>query len=1120
MVRVSSAWRLVRARSRRRVRGWVRAWRGSLQVRVITSTLAIGLVALALIGAYVGGRMADGLFNARLDQVLQESARSTQQAQKTFDSSTATTGTDVQRLLSDVAGAQRTGGSDLREVFVLRAPGQKGGSVAVSGAASDASLISLVSPELRLATAAGGQKWQSVAIPQDDGGVSPGVIVGQDVTVPVDGTYQLFFLYSLQSEQDRLDFLLRTLGLAAVALVVLLGSMTWLVTRQTVTPVRRAAQVAERLADGHLSERMPERGEDEMATLARSFNEMAESLQDQIHRMEELSTLQRRFVSDVSHELRTPLTTIRMAGEVIHASREDFDPASKRSAELLQTQLDRFEDLLADLLEISRFDAGAAVLDAEGRDVRDVVVQAVDHASPLADRRGAWLHVVVPEERVRRRHRPAARRAGAAQPAGQRRRALRGQHGRGHRRGRRARRRRDRARPRRRHDPRRGRARVRPVLARRPGPRADHGRDRPGPGDLARGRPPARRLARGLGPAGPRRELPAHAAATRGHPAGRLAPAAGPGRVAHHRRPAHPGRAAGHRPGGPAGPRHGRPRSRARREAGGPMTAHRLRRGVLAALAVTVLAACSAIPTSGPVQEGDTEVAEPSEIQVLAEGPQPGDTPAEIVDGFLAAGAAGFSDRFVTAREYLAGEAKATWKPLDGVVVSGPIEPVPTGTETEITVNVPVLARVDGGGRYTEAPPDAQESVTYGLVQDDDDEWRIGTVPDGLILQQEDFARSFRPAALYFLSPDDQFLVPETRWFPEDNLPTAIMSALIAGPSPWLRDAVDTAVPDGVELNPVAVPIDDGVATVRLEPQLAVVKADRDLLLAQIDASLRPVRGVGSIEVYAGDLLLEGTATLQKGEAPPGNVEFLQVDALVSLVDGKVVPVPGVGSLQGLDARSPASNADGSIRVMLSGPSTLTTMPTTEAGARTLWSGSGLAAPSVDRFGWVWTTTSAGGLVAVPVDGEPVPVAADWLDGRSVRAVRVARDGVRVAVVSAGADGVQVDVAAVTRDDSGSPQQLGAPVRTGASLVDATSVAWSEESTLAVVGRTTGNPTVHLVPVAGPSTALPEVAKLAGMAASTVIYVTTTDGSLRRFVGSTWASVTGVTGASDPTFPG
>jgi two-component system sensor histidine kinase MtrB len=305
----------------------------------------------------------------------------------------------VQRLLKDVAESQRTGGSDRREVFLLRAPGQEGRSLDISGATTDPELVPLVTPELRVATASGGQQWQSVAIPRETGGVSPGVIVGQNVTVPVGGTYQIFFLYSLQSEQDRLDFLQRTLALAGGALVVLLGSMTWLVTRQTVQPVRRAAQVAERLADGHLSERMPERGEDEMATLAHSFNEMADSLQDQIHRMEELSALQRRFVSDVSHELRTPLTTIRMAGEVIHASRENFDPASKRSAELLQTQLDRFEDLLADLLEISRYDAGAAVLDAEGRDVRDVVITAVDHAAPLADRRGAWLHVVIPEER-------------------------------------------------------------------------------------------------------------------------------------------------------------------------------------------------------------------------------------------------------------------------------------------------------------------------------------------------------------------------------------------------------------------------------------------------------------------------------------------------------------------------------------------------------------------------------------------------------------------------------------------------------------------------------------------------------------------------------------------------
>ncbi len=397
MVRVSAWGRLGRARAGRRLRGVTRWWRSSLQARVLVSTLGIGLVALALLGAYVGDRISSGLFEARLKQVLGESARSTLQAQDVFASATATTRADVQQLLRDVTEAQRSGGSGEREVFVLRAPGQQS-TVEVGATATDRTLVDLVSRELKEATAEGGQQWQSVSVPDADGRPQPGIVVGQDVTVPVVGTYQMFFLYGLEAEQERLDFLLRTLAFAAAALVLLLGAMTWSVTRRTVHPVQQAAQVAERLADGHLSERMTVRGDDEMARLARSFNEMAEGLQDQIRRMEELSTLQRRFVSDVSHELRTPLTTIRMAGEVIHASRDDFDPAAKRSAELLQTQLDRFEDLLADLLEISRFDAGAAVLDAERRDVRDVVVQAVDHATTLAQRRGSFLSVRLGDE--------------------------------------------------------------------------------------------------------------------------------------------------------------------------------------------------------------------------------------------------------------------------------------------------------------------------------------------------------------------------------------------------------------------------------------------------------------------------------------------------------------------------------------------------------------------------------------------------------------------------------------------------------------------------------------------------------------------------------------------------
>lgn len=128
-------------------------------------------------------------------------------------------------------------------------------------------------------------------------------------------------------------------------------------------------------------------GEDDIARLGEAFNKMAQNLQLKIQQLEELSRMQRRFVSDVSHELRTPLTTVRMAADVIHEARVDFDPITARSAELLGDQLDRFESLLSDLLEISRFDAGAAALDAEPIDLRQVVRRVIGGAEPSPNAR-------------------------------------------------------------------------------------------------------------------------------------------------------------------------------------------------------------------------------------------------------------------------------------------------------------------------------------------------------------------------------------------------------------------------------------------------------------------------------------------------------------------------------------------------------------------------------------------------------------------------------------------------------------------------------------------------------------------------------------------------------------
>jgi two-component system sensor histidine kinase MtrB len=157
-----------------------------------------------------------------------------------------------------------------------------------------------------------------------------------------------------------------------------------------------AAETSQRLAAGELEVRIPERGDDVIATLARSFNGMADSLQKQITKLAALSQVQQRFVSDVSHELRTPLTTIRLAGDVLFDQRENFPPATARTAELLHTQVERFELLLADLLEMSRYDAGAVDMDTEPTNLVRLAEDAVEAVTTLADSKGSGLSIVAP----------------------------------------------------------------------------------------------------------------------------------------------------------------------------------------------------------------------------------------------------------------------------------------------------------------------------------------------------------------------------------------------------------------------------------------------------------------------------------------------------------------------------------------------------------------------------------------------------------------------------------------------------------------------------------------------------------------------------------------------------
>lgn len=391
-----------------RTGGWlesiapVRAARSSLSVRIAVAMTGAAAVLLVVFALVTSLQLRDSVFASRRDAVLEDASVRFSSAQSVFDQSTASTPDQVQeaarQMVENIRGS--AAGAGAVSVMLLRAP-QATDTFRINEIV-DSGMLDVVDAPLREDVQAGTQAyWQSVSVPDADGqGSDPGIVVGMLVNLPRAGAHEMYIVYSLQSEQTLIDMVMRVLGVGAIPIIVALPLGTFWVLFHLLRPVRRTAAAATRLADGDLGARVEVEGTDEMARLGGAFNDMASSLQEQIQEYDELSRLQQRFVSDVSHELRTPLTTIRMAEEMIWQDRDQFEPATKRSAELLHDQVGRFESMLADLLEISRYDAQSALLDPDTVDLRTVVAKVVEANSELATRLGVEVRVDAPPERA------------------------------------------------------------------------------------------------------------------------------------------------------------------------------------------------------------------------------------------------------------------------------------------------------------------------------------------------------------------------------------------------------------------------------------------------------------------------------------------------------------------------------------------------------------------------------------------------------------------------------------------------------------------------------------------------------------------------------------------------
>jgi two-component system sensor histidine kinase MtrB len=374
--------------------GMLHRWRASLQTRVAVTTFLLSGLVVLLLGLLLSQQIRNGVLDAKqrssvsqLDFGLQ---RATDQLSAIESADSASVSRTANVIISELR--DRSSSSDSYDVLLLAT--DPNGESETTSAQFDPSAVPA---SLRQAvTRSNREAWAYTSLRS---GHHPALVVGGTVASSTAG-YQLYYLFPLTQERQTLYLVERTMLLSGLLIVLLLVAIAAVVTRQVVRPVRHAAATAERLAAGRLRDRMSVRGEDDLASLASSFNRMAETVEKQISQLRELSRVQRRFVADVSHELRTPITTIRMAADVLHESRAAMTPELARSAELLQNELDRFEALLADLLEISRHDAGAVVLEAEPTDLRSLVRRAVEVAEPLAARRSCELVVDLPADPV------------------------------------------------------------------------------------------------------------------------------------------------------------------------------------------------------------------------------------------------------------------------------------------------------------------------------------------------------------------------------------------------------------------------------------------------------------------------------------------------------------------------------------------------------------------------------------------------------------------------------------------------------------------------------------------------------------------------------------------------
>lgn len=540
------------------------------------------------------------------------------------------------------------------------------------------------------------------------------------------------------------------------------------------------------------------------------------------------------------------------------------------------------------------------------------------------------------------------------------------------------------------------------------------------------------------------------------------------------------------------------------------------------------LCSCAQLPRDGEVRQSDVVVAEEDALMQSAAGPEVGASPKEIVEGFLRACAAGYSDGFATARSFLIKTAADSWRPQEIVMVyTGSESPVVEQVgEGVVNLHTRLIGSLDGTGILTPRN-DEDYAVSYSLTADSTGQWRIGELPGGVLLPDPVFGQEFSAYLLHFLSFDRERAVPELRWTALRTAAPTLMRLLLGGPSDWLAPGADTLVPPGLRLlGGLDTPLPaDGAVTVSVSSEAAALDpTGRALLVAQIERTLTQVAGIHSVSVRAlGDeedprdadagTALGGAADLDAAPGASGQAIGMSGGNVVRGLSTARETLATSRALGTTSARWPDVGADGTI-VALAGRSMLLLAPgrsaasvihsvddesagqtadgdQTDGGdqADAGQTGGEMTPPVIDRHGWTWTA-ARGEIIVLNGAGLRAELAAEWLAGSRVLALDVSAESERLVVrrLADGETADRVEAAVIVRDAQGRPQRLGPPL--GVPAAGGTrALAWSDPVAVAVLADGgTGAPDVKQVQVGGTAATIP------GLAGAVELTANRTDG--------------------------